>query len=272
MASQDKTANGNTTRAFEPEPEDASSQNGTEQPANPDTRKDVWYYPADLANDLQGVDLPKGFVAETLAYAFEYTKCVIPHYTNWARYIAYQRLIAIAVVAEYRGALVDITASPHPLGYDVDALIDELFGGTRAAGAMRREFKASILFTADKASSRRRAGLFRRYVDALAASPRQWFRLRDCDGLARFTVLAALACNDLLDADFTDPQLEILGEIGLSLYDAVAFYKHRAEGETHSTFAYAGDAARAATFARGREVLWALDAAATQDRPLQVAM
>ena len=53
--------------------------------SRPDARKDVWYYPADLANDLKDVGLSAAFAAETLACAFEYTKCIIPQYTNWAR-------------------------------------------------------------------------------------------------------------------------------------------------------------------------------------------
>ncbi len=47
----------------------------------------------------------------------------------------------------------------------------------------------------------------------------------------------------------------------MTLYDAGAFFKHRAEGETHSTFAYVPAAMRTETFRRYRDVLWALDAA-----------
>jgi len=50
---------------------------------------------------------------------------------------------------------------------------------------------------------------------------------------------AALACNDFDGVSFTDAEWEILSEVGITLYDAVAFHKHRAEGETNSTFAYA---------------------------------
>ena len=60
---------------------------------------------------------------------------------------------------------------------------------------------------------------------------------RDCDALARFTIAAALAYNDL-DVWFTGERIEILTELSDTLYDAVAFYRHRSGGETNSTFAY----------------------------------
>lgn len=61
--------------------------------------------------------------------------------------------------------------------------------------------------------------------------------MRDADALARFTIAAALACNDLDDVWLSEDQFELLTEIGDTCYDAVAFYKHRSEGETNSTFA-----------------------------------
>jgi hypothetical protein len=71
---------------------------------------------------------------------------------------------------------------------------------------------------------------------------------------------AALACNDFDEVWFTDAEFEILSEVGITLYDAVAFHKHRAEGEVHSTFSYADDKMRKECFRRSREVLWSLDA------------
>ena len=44
-------------------------------------------------------------------------------------------------------------------------------------------------------------------------------------------------------------------------YDTVSFFKHRSEGETNSTFAYAPADLRIAAYRQCREVLWALDAA-----------
>ncbi|KAL6242544.1 hypothetical protein RBB50_010684 [Rhinocladiella similis] len=78
--------------------------------------------------------------------------------------------------------------------------------------------------------------------------------MRDGDALARFTIAAAMACNDLDDVYFSDAQFEILTELADTLYDAVAFFKHRSEGETNSTFAYVPVELRVHI-----ESLWALD-------------
>ena len=77
----------------------------------------------------------------------------------------------------------------------------------------------------------------------------------------RFTIAAALACNDFDTVWFREDELQILAEIGDTLYDAIAFYKHRAEGETNSTFAYVALDLREDAFRRCREILWALDVA-----------
>ncbi len=36
---------------------------------------------------------------------------MIPTYTNWGRYVAFMRTIVMGIVAEFRGALVDVAAS-----------------------------------------------------------------------------------------------------------------------------------------------------------------
>lgn len=118
-----------------------------------------------------------------------------------------------------------------------------------------------MLVTSEKTSDHRDGELFRRYVNALSRNPRQWFRMRDTDALARFTIAAALACNDLDNTWFSNEQFEILTELGDTLYDAVAFFKHRSEGETNSTFAYVPSEMRTAAFHQAREVLFALDVA-----------
>ncbi|KAK3332580.1 hypothetical protein B0T19DRAFT_439405 [Cercophora scortea] len=229
--------------------------------ASSSKQSDLWFYPGEIANDLQGVDLPAHFIGETLACAWEYARCVIPEYTNWTRYIAFARIIVIGIIAEFRGSLVDIAASNRVLGYDVDELLSTLFSGMPIHAAMAREFRAFLLVTADKASARRHdSELFHRYVTAIAAGgPRAWFRLRDCDALARFTIAAALACNDHDNEWFSGPELDALTELCDTMYDAVAYYKHRAEGETNSTFAYAGADLRAESFRTCRELLWQLD-------------
>ncbi|OBR09538.1 hypothetical protein CH63R_08303 [Colletotrichum higginsianum IMI 349063] len=222
---------------------------------------DTWYYPSDIADDLKDIDIPDKLKAEAYACAWVYTRCVIPQYTNWDRYVAFMRIIVMGIIAEFKGSLVDVTAGDNILGYSLDGTLAALFDGTAGHELMAREYKTFLLVTADKSSGRRSGELFRRYVDSLTLSPRHWFRLRDCDALARFTIASALACNDLDDVWFTEEEFEILTEMGDTLYDAVAFYKHRAEGETNSTFAYMPEDQRVTAFARCREVLWALDVA-----------
>ncbi|CBX99537.1 hypothetical protein LEMA_P087760.1 [Plenodomus lingam JN3] len=231
--------------------------------------RDRWYYPPDLANDLQDLDMPKAMKQEIFACAWEYTRCVIPQYTNWPRYVAFMRIIIIGIVAEFRGNLVDVTAGDDMMGYNLSTVLDALFLGTADRENMCREYRSFLLITADKSSERRNGELFRRYVNALAHSPRQWFRMRDADALARFTIAASLACNDLDDLKFSNMEYEILTEIGDTLYDAVAFFKHRSEGETNSTFAYMPPDMRVEAFHQAREVLWAMDVALAPKTTLQ---
>lgn len=124
---------------------------------------------------------------------------------------------------------------------------------------MSREFRTFLLFTADKTSDRRDGELYGRYRTALAFSPEQWFRMRDADALVRFSIAAALACNDRNVACWTG-KFEVLAEIAITLYDAVAFRKHKTEGEICSTFAYVPCQDRTEAFRRARDVLWSLDA------------
>ncbi|PYH29892.1 ABA 3 protein [Aspergillus neoniger CBS 115656] len=220
-----------------------------------------WFYPSDIAHDLDGIDLPTEVKGEILACAWEYTRCVIPQYSNWKRYVAFMRIIIISVISEFRGDMVDVVAGPEVLGYDLDAVLNALFHDTPGHHAMVREYKCSLLVTTEKASHKRYdSEMFRRYVNALVGSPQQWFRMRDCDALARFTIAAALSCNDL-DTWYTDAQYDILCEIGDTMYDAVAFFKHRSEGETNSTFAYIPEDERISAFHEARQVLWTLDVA-----------
>lgn len=232
-----------------------------------------WHYPADIANDLKDVDLPPAVKAEVFACAWEYSRCVIPSYTNWKRYVAFMRIIIIGTIAEFRGSLFDMTSgNDNVLGYSLDGVLDDLFGGTPGAEDMAREYKTFLTVTSDKTSDRRQDELFWRYTKAVASSPEIWFRLRDCDALCRFTIAAALACNDMDDFWFTDEQFNVLAEIGDTLYDAIAFYKHRAEGETNNTFAYMPEAFRVEGFRNAREVLWAMDVAYADKPAWQVVI
>ncbi|KAJ7503338.1 hypothetical protein B0H11DRAFT_1906389 [Mycena galericulata] len=56
------------------------------------------------------------------------------------------------------------------------------------------------------------------------------------------------------------------------MYDAVAFYKHRAEGEVHNTFAYVPEDLRVKAFRQCREVLWALDATSARQTEMLIAV
>ncbi|KAK3388047.1 BcABA3 [Podospora didyma] len=233
--------------------------------------KDLWFFPNELQNDLQGVSLLPNVIAEVIACAWEYVRCVIPQYTNRPRYIAFCRIIIIGVIAEFRGSLVDITSpSPIILGYDLDSLLSIVYGSSsQIHEAMAREYKTFILITADKANKSRRihSELFHRYTNALARSPETWFRLRDCDALARFTIAAALTCNDHDSFWFSEDEINMLCEIADAMYDAASYYKHRAEGETNNTFAYAGGDMRQETYRQCREVLWELDCAWADSPP-----
>ncbi|KFY03327.1 hypothetical protein O988_01558 [Pseudogymnoascus sp. VKM F-3808] len=234
--------------------------------------KDSWYYPDDIANDLRDADLPAEVKAEALNCAWEYTRCSAPQYTNWGRYVAFMRTMAISTIAEFRGKLVRVDASNIIMGHNLSTTLDTLFEGTAGHADMTREFRTFLLLTADKSSGRRDGELFRRYVNALAKSPRQWFRMRDCDALVRYTMACALVSNDHDDVWFTEDQFEILGEIFITQYDAVAFFKHRSEGETHNTYAYMPEHLRVEAYRQSREILWALDAAWAHNPGRQVAI
>ncbi|KAJ2973095.1 hypothetical protein NQ176_g6797 [Zarea fungicola] len=220
---------------------------------------DKWFYPEEIANDLKDIPLAESVKHETLNSAWEYTRCAVPFYTNQERYIALVRLNVIAVIVEFQGDLVDISSGDDICGYSVSKLLDTLFEDGSTNVAMGREYRTFLLFAAEKSSERRHSVLFNRYINSMARSAEDWQRIRDADGLVRFTIMAALACNNLDSINYTDGQLAILSELAVCMYDAVAYYKHRAEGESHNTFAYGGNDLRIETFRKYREILWALD-------------
>lgn len=163
-----------------------------------------------------------------------------------------------------------MTAEGLVLGYDLDQVLDDLFKGTPGAEDMAREYKTFLTVTSDKTSDRRHDELFWRYRRAVASSPQNWFRLRDCDALCRFTIAAALACNDADSVWFSDEEFNVLAEIGDTMYDAIAFYKHRAEGETNNTFAYVPQDLRVEAYRTARELLWAFDVAFAAKPEMQI--
>ncbi|KAF7194936.1 Alpha-ionylideneethane synthase aba3 [Pseudocercospora fuligena] len=229
---------------------------------------DNWYYPLDIANDLQGVALPSPVKHEIFATAFEYTRCVIPSYVSWDRYVGFMRIFIMGIIAEFKGELVNVAAGDDVLGYSLSHVLSSVFAGMPGHDDMAREFRTFLLVTAEKTSGKRNGELFRRYVNSLAQSPAQWFRIRDTDALCRFTIAAALACNEVYDVWFSEAQFQVLSELGDIMYDAVSFYKHRSEGETNSSFAYfpSDMSNRQAVYRKARELLWALDVAWAPDR------
>lgn len=140
--------------------------------------QDIYYYPPEIASDLKGVPLPDEIKAECFACAWEYTRCVIPQYTNWNRYVAFMRTVIIGIIAEFKGHMVDVAAGDEILGFNLQEVLDGLFEGTVSRELMCREYRNFLLMTSEKASEKRSGELFRRYVNSLASSPRGWFRMR----------------------------------------------------------------------------------------------
>ncbi|KAM7216474.1 hypothetical protein V8F06_008187 [Rhypophila decipiens] len=222
------------------------------------------FYPNEIAHDLDGIPtLSENFIHEALATSWEYARCVIPSYSNWDRYVAFMRTVTIGIIAEVDSTLVDVVSDDFRCGgYTLDEILDTLFARTPAEEAgIARDYRTFLATTAEKTGDRKNSHLFHRYVSSLPESPRSWFRIRDADALIRFTAASALVCNDMLSPSvwFTPGQWEIIGELACTLYDAVAFYKHRAEGEVNNTFAYAPWELRKEAFRMAREVLWGLD-------------
>lgn len=226
---------------------------------------EVWFNPAIFENDLLGIEFPEITRQEIIAHAWEYARCVIPQFSNWDRIVAFARTIAVGIVAEFSGPMVDVINDPAPLGINLDEQFDILFRGTEGDDSMYREFRNFLITTTEKTSLNRNSKFFHRYMTALTDSPKQWFRLRDCDALARYALTSSYVCNDIDHGWYDEEQIQILTELADTLYDATAYYKHRAEGETHSTFYYVGQDLRRETFRRYRQVLWAMDKAWSQD-------
>ncbi|USP82187.1 hypothetical protein yc1106_09461 [Curvularia clavata] len=186
--------------------------------------KERWYYPSDIEKDLKDVDIPFRAKEAVFATAWEYTRCVIPEYTNWSRYVAFMRIMIIGIIAEFRGSLIDVINDDTLLGYSLTKVLNTLCGGT-------------------------------------VGYPWQFFRMRDTETLVRFTIGAALVCNDLDHIWFTNEQFDILAEIGNTMYDGAAHCKHCLDGEVSSTFTHISKTKRMVAFHKCREALWALDVA-----------
>lgn len=103
----------------------------SDSPRVPKKAEEKFYYPPEIADDLKHVDLPHVVKQEIFACAWEYSRSVIPIYTNWSRYVAFMRIMVMGTVAEFRGSMIDLTADDNLiLGYDLDAVLKDLFQGT----------------------------------------------------------------------------------------------------------------------------------------------
>lgn len=117
--------------------------------------QDAFFFPDEFANDLIGIPcLSARMRDEVLNTAWEYSRVVIPHYTNWARFCCYVRLSAIGIIAEYNGELTDIAATSKILGYDVDELLDAMLLNRPGAEETKREYRTYLLITSAKSSGR----------------------------------------------------------------------------------------------------------------------
>lgn len=92
--------------------------------------KERWYYPSDIEKDMKDVDIPFRAKEAVFATAWEYTRCVIPEYTNWSRYVAFMRIMIIGIIAEFRGSLIDVINDDTLLGYSLTKVLNTLCGGT----------------------------------------------------------------------------------------------------------------------------------------------
>ncbi|MFD8087600.1 hypothetical protein ACFV4F_38600 [Kitasatospora sp. NPDC059722] len=87
---------------------------------------------------------------------------MVPEFTSWERYVALVRIIAIGIVAEFHGDGIDAAAEDRVLGYDLDGLLESVFGGSPACEAMAREYRTFLIVTTEKSRGARGSELFRR--------------------------------------------------------------------------------------------------------------
>ncbi|KAF3297466.1 hypothetical protein TWF132_007555 [Orbilia oligospora] len=226
--------------------------------------KSRWFIPKEMQNDMLNTGLSEEIRIEVLNTGWEYTRAVIPIWSNWARYLAFARILTAEFTCEFCGDLFRPEETDEMVGYNLQEQVDILFGGTPLHKEMEREIRSFFVSVSEKVSSAKDGSdLFRRHTNALGHSAKDYYRLRDCDGTIRFTMAAALACNDIDMSKhwFNEEQVQLLAEICLGLYDSVAYFKHRAEGEISNFFAYVGGDMRLEMTHLYRELLWALEAA-----------
>ncbi|GIZ45766.1 hypothetical protein CKM354_000891900 [Cercospora kikuchii] len=174
-------------------------------PSTKSLLKTNWHFPSCILHDLDPIpsSIPSPSIkAEILACAFEYARSVIPSYKNYSRYLAFMRIIIIGTIAEFKGEPFDPSTYRKDArilygSYDLDEILTGLFGDGEKAEEMAREYKTFLVVTSEKTrgdgkEKNQRSMLFEHYRNTLSISPKNWFRLRDCDALCRFTIAAAL--------------------------------------------------------------------------------
>lgn len=119
----------------------------------PQRLQDTWFFPREFSNDLLNIPgLSARMREEVLNTAWEYSRVVIPQFTNWTRFCCYVRLSAIGIIAEFHGELTDITSTNKILGYDVDELLDTMLMNRPGADETKREYRTYLLITSAKSS------------------------------------------------------------------------------------------------------------------------
>ncbi|MCC2280660.1 hypothetical protein LKL35_35450 [Streptomyces sp. ET3-23] len=222
---------------------------------------DRWFLPDELSKNLEDKypGLSRDEAAEVLSAGWEFMRCLVPEFTSWERYLAMTRLLTINLVAEFRASAGDIAFGDLVCGYDIEELLGVVFGDTPVREEMSREYRGMLLLTAAKSGMSRHARLLSRLTEALANSPADYFRIRDCDFGSRFTFAGAMACNEVSGGWLSERENQILAEVAVGMYDAIAFHKHQAEGEICNVFAYSDPSLRPSVYRMYREALWALD-------------
>ncbi|KAF3095942.1 hypothetical protein TWF102_002239 [Orbilia oligospora] len=171
--------------------------------------KSRWFIPKEMQNDMLNTSLSEEMRIEVLNTGWEYTRAVIPIWSNWARYLAFARILTAEFTKKWNVKFVP-----------------SLYRSLR---------KSAVPKT------------------ALTYSDVTRMRL---DIPPRTTIDLETAMHW-----FNEEQVQLLAEICLGLYDSVAYFKHRAEGEISNFFAYVGGDMRLEMTHLYRELLWALEAA-----------
>jgi hypothetical protein len=113
--------------------------------------QDTWLHHKIFASDLLRIPgLGPSAREEVLTIAWEYSRVIIPQYTNWTRFSCWVCFIIIGVLAEYEGDVVDIAQSDKVPGYDLGELLETMLQGRPRAGDLERDYRTFLLMSAEK--------------------------------------------------------------------------------------------------------------------------